>query len=39
MAAGRIRPVVAARIPMSEAARAHRMLEAGGHLGKVVLTV
>lgn len=35
---GRIRPVVAARVPMAEAAEAHRMLESGGHLGKVLLT-
>jgi NADPH:quinone reductase-like Zn-dependent oxidoreductase len=36
-AAGRIKPVVAARIPLTEAARAHELLERGGHAGKVVL--
>jgi NADPH:quinone reductase-like Zn-dependent oxidoreductase len=35
--AGKIRPVVAARIPLAEAARAHELLERGGHRGKVVL--
>jgi NADPH:quinone reductase-like Zn-dependent oxidoreductase len=37
LAAGRIKPVVAARIPLLEAARAHELLERGGHAGKVVL--
>lgn len=37
LAAGRIRPVVAERIPLAEAARAHERLERGGHAGKVVL--
>ena len=36
-AAGRIKPVVAARIPLVEAARAHELLERGGYAGKVVL--
>jgi NADPH:quinone reductase-like Zn-dependent oxidoreductase len=36
-AAGTIRPVVAQRIPLAEAARAHELLERGGHAGKVVL--
>ncbi|GAA3443257.1 NAD(P)H-quinone oxidoreductase [Planomonospora venezuelensis] len=36
--AGAIRPVVHARVPMSEAARAHRIVEAGEHVGKVLLT-
>lgn len=35
--AGKIRPVVAARIPLLEAEKAHRLLESGGHRGKVVL--
>lgn len=35
--AGRIKPVVAERIPLAEAARAHELLERGGHAGKVVL--
>lgn len=37
LAAGRIKPVVAERIPLAEAARAHELLERGGHAGKVVL--
>lgn len=37
-AAGRLHPAIAAEVPMSEAARAHAMLEAGGLVGKVVLT-
>jgi len=37
LAAGRIKPVVAARFPLLEAARAHDLLERGGHAGKVVL--
>lgn len=37
-AAGQLNPAVAAEVPMSEASRAHAMLEAGGLVGKVVLT-
>jgi NADPH:quinone reductase-like Zn-dependent oxidoreductase len=37
LAAGEIRPVVAARVPLAEAARAHELLERGGYAGKVVL--
>ena len=37
LVAGRIKPVVAERIPLAEAARAHVSLERGGHAGKVVL--
>jgi len=37
LAAGKLQPVVAARIPLDEAARAHELLERGGHAGKVVL--
>ncbi|MEL7213867.1 MAG: zinc-binding dehydrogenase [Pseudomonadota bacterium] len=37
-AAGQLNPAVAAELPMSEASRAHEMLEAGGLVGKVVLT-
>ncbi|WP_344902481.1 NAD(P)H-quinone oxidoreductase [Actinomadura meridiana] len=36
---GAVRPVVDRRIPMPDAASAHRLLEEGGHVGKVVLTV
>jgi len=37
LAAGRIKPVVAQRIPLADAARAHELLEQGGYAGKVVL--
>jgi NADPH:quinone reductase-like Zn-dependent oxidoreductase len=37
LAAGQIKPVVAERIPLAEAARAHELLERGGYAGKVVL--
>lgn len=37
LAAGKIKPVVTERIPLAEAARAHQLLERGGHAGKVVL--
>ena len=35
--AGKIKPVVAERIPLVEASRAHELLERGGYAGKVVL--
>ena len=34
-----VRPVVAATIPMDQAAQAHELVESSGHVGKVVLTV
>jgi NADPH:quinone reductase-like Zn-dependent oxidoreductase len=37
LAAGKIRPVVADRIPLEEAYRAHELLERGGYAGRVVL--
>lgn len=37
LAAGKIKPVVADRIPLVEAGRAHELLERGGQAGKVVL--
>jgi putative PIG3 family NAD(P)H quinone oxidoreductase len=36
--AGRVRPVVHARLPLAQAAEAHRLLEDSSHIGKVVLT-
>lgn len=39
VAAGRVRPVVHARYPLAEAARAHRDLEQGEHIGKLLLTL
>jgi putative PIG3 family NAD(P)H quinone oxidoreductase len=35
--AGAIRPVIDRRLPMTEAAEAHRIVEANDHLGKVLL--
>lgn len=37
--AGKIRPIVDATFPLAEAAKAHAHLEAGEHVGKVVMTV
>jgi len=37
--AGRVAPVIGATLPLSQAADAHRMLEAGVVTGKIVLTV
>jgi putative PIG3 family NAD(P)H quinone oxidoreductase len=37
--AGKVRPVVHARLSLAEAAAAHRLLEESSHVGKVVLTV
>jgi NADPH2:quinone reductase len=36
--AGKIRPLIAERFPLSEASAAHEFLERGGYAGKVVLT-
>ncbi|MBB4916886.1 NAD(P)H-quinone oxidoreductase [Streptosporangium saharense] len=35
--AGVVRPVIHSRVPMSEAAEAHRLLESGEHVGKILL--
>lgn len=35
---GRIAPVIHASFPMTSAPDAHRALEAGGHIGKIILT-
>ncbi|MFD9433910.1 NAD(P)H-quinone oxidoreductase [Streptomyces sp. NPDC060002] len=37
LAAGHVRPVVDREVPMSEAAEAHRIVEASSHVGKVLL--
>jgi putative PIG3 family NAD(P)H quinone oxidoreductase len=37
VASGRVRPVVHTRLPMAEAARAHEILNASTHIGKVLL--
>jgi putative PIG3 family NAD(P)H quinone oxidoreductase len=39
IADGRIRPVVDRVLPITEAAQAHRVIEAGEHFGKIVLAV
>ncbi|MEU8289051.1 NAD(P)H-quinone oxidoreductase [Micromonospora sp. NPDC048905] len=36
--AGTVRPIVDRRLPMSEAATAHRLVESNDHFGKVLLT-
>jgi NADPH2:quinone reductase len=35
----KIRPVIYATFPLTEAAEAHRLMESGSHIGKIVLTV
>ncbi|MEU0489185.1 NAD(P)H-quinone oxidoreductase [Nocardiopsis sp. NPDC006139] len=37
VANGAVEPVIERTLPMSEAAEAHRLLEAGGHFGKILL--
>jgi NADPH:quinone reductase len=37
--AGTIKPVIHATFPLAEAAKAHAMMEAGEHIGKIVLTL
>jgi putative PIG3 family NAD(P)H quinone oxidoreductase len=36
---GRIRPVICATFSLTRAAEAHRLMESGGHIGKILLTV
>ena len=38
LATNQLEPVIAQRVPLAEAAKAHELLERGGHTGKVVLT-
>ncbi|HWL05755.1 MAG TPA: NAD(P)H-quinone oxidoreductase [Xanthobacteraceae bacterium] len=37
--AGRVKPVIDSTFPLAEAARAHARMEAGAHIGKIVLTL
>jgi putative PIG3 family NAD(P)H quinone oxidoreductase len=37
--AGQIRPIVYATFPLRKAAEAHRLMESGSHIGKILLTV
>lgn len=39
IAAGKVKPIIDKTFPLAEAAAAHAYLEAGAHLGKVMLTV
>lgn len=39
IAAGQVKPLIDATFPLADAAKAHAHLEAGEHVGKVVLTV
>jgi putative PIG3 family NAD(P)H quinone oxidoreductase len=38
VAEGRVVPVIERTLPLAEAAQAHRLIEDGGHVGKVLLT-
>ncbi len=37
--AGRVKPLIHAEFPLAQAADAHRMMEAGEHIGKIILIV
>jgi putative PIG3 family NAD(P)H quinone oxidoreductase len=39
IAGGRVRPIIGARMPIQDAAKAHRLLSSGQVTGKIVLTV
>jgi putative PIG3 family NAD(P)H quinone oxidoreductase len=39
VAAGTVRPVIHATLPLSQVAEAHRLIESSQHIGKVLLTV
>jgi len=36
---GQIQPVIAAQIPLAEAAEAHKLMESSEHIGKIILTI
>jgi NADPH2:quinone reductase len=37
LAAGKVKPAIAARLPLAQARRAHEMIDARGNMGKIVL--
>ncbi len=39
VAAGRVKPLIHARFPLADAAKAHALMETNAHIGKIVLTV
>jgi putative PIG3 family NAD(P)H quinone oxidoreductase len=39
VAAGQVRPVIDTVLPLADAATAHRLLEDGGHVGKIMLSI
>ncbi|KRE94297.1 NADPH:quinone oxidoreductase [Nocardioides sp. Soil774] len=39
VASGKVRPVVETTMPLDDVARAHQLMEDGGHSGKIVLTL
>lgn len=39
LASGRIAPIIQASFPLREASDAHRLMEAGDHIGKIMLTL
>jgi NADPH2:quinone reductase len=39
LSAGRCAPVIHEVLPLAQAAQAHRLMESGAHIGKIVLRV
>jgi NADPH2:quinone reductase len=39
MSDGKIRPIIDRTFPLAEAAEAHRLMESGAHIGKILLTI
>jgi NADPH:quinone reductase-like Zn-dependent oxidoreductase len=37
VSSGQVRPVIETTLPLAEAAEAHRLLAASGHIGKILL--
>jgi NADPH2:quinone reductase len=37
LGSGRVKPAIAARIPLAEASRAHELIDSRGAMGKIVL--